>query len=128
MRHDKTIEHADELTLRLLVFGEEESAEYRRVAEHVQMCDACRQRLEELVGSAEIEPRLSACLGDTSGLIDLVTPADDHSNHPAPRGRSYDFLAPPSHPEMLGRLGRYETERLSAPSGWGLSSRRTTPN
>ena len=30
---------------------------------------------------------------------------------------SLDFLWPPSHPEMLGRIGRYEIERMIDPSG-----------
>ncbi len=31
-----------------------------------------------------------------------------------------DFLAPPSHPELLGRLGRYEIERVIGAGGMGL--------
>src|SRR5205085_9810579 len=30
------------------------------------------------------------------------------------------LLAPPSHPEMLGRLGRYEVERLIGAGGMGI--------
>ena len=30
------------------------------------------------------------------------------------------ILSPPSHPEMLGRIGRYEVERLIGSGGMGI--------
>src|SRR6476661_6678774 len=30
------------------------------------------------------------------------------------------LLSPPSHPEMLGRIGRYEVERLIGSGGYGI--------
>ncbi len=33
---------------------------------------------------------------------------------------SLDFLMPPSHPEMLGRIGRYEVERMIGSGGMGI--------
>src|SRR5207245_4226875 len=38
----------------------------------------------------------------------------------APRPLRLDFLAPPSHPEMLGRLGRYEIESVIGAGGMGI--------
>jgi len=62
---------------------------------------------------------------DDSGNIDEV------SSHKRNRGRwqrrptawteamARQLLSPPSHPEMLGRIGRYEVERLIGTSGTG---------
>ncbi len=51
-------------------------------------------------------------------VLDQVAELDDSNIEfdPVP----LDFLAPPSHPELLGRLGRYEIERVIGAGGMGL--------
>jgi serine/threonine protein kinase len=46
--------------------------------------------------------------------------AESLRDAPSRAEMSLDFLAPPSHPEMLGRLGRYEIESVIGSGGMGI--------
>ncbi len=119
----------DDSRLELLLFGDGDSDAFRAAAEHVETCDACQRRLTELAGDADSWSEVRQLLGDAdtepllqpesrsgSGMTD-----GEHAN-PIDSGwrKALDFLAPPSHPELLGRLGRYEIERLIGSGGMGL--------
>jgi len=90
---------------------------------HLERCGQCQARLEELAGERN-HWRL---------VRESLTPGDEGGNG-EPLDRTWDgggwlrgptewteamarqLLSPPSHPEMLGRIGRYEVERVI---GWG---------
>ena len=101
MKTAKTETACDEVRLEVLLFGAEDSAEFRESASHVESCARCQDRLT----------KLAADDGDWDDVRDVLQSTEETGDS-EPRGKSsgrrikLDFLSPPSHPEMLGRLGR----------------------
>src|SRR5262245_41565783 len=118
----------DDTQLRRLLAG----ADDRSTAEHLEACPRCQSRLVELAGSADEWREVRQLL--TSDNIDsadaeYTAEARERSWSASPLGAkttawnesmARQLLAPPSHPEMLGRLGRYEVERLIGSGGYGI--------
>ena len=93
----------DEPPLEVLLRGDESSAEFRRLADHIECCARCQGRLTRLAAD-DAEWR------DISSLLRGYPPAADFAGRggaaPVQVSQSdLSFLALPSHPEMLGRLG-----------------------
>ncbi len=93
---------------------------------HVETCTACQRRLEALAASDDWWRDCRAHLGAAS-LSDIVLPLRDERiaapRAGGPAGIDFDLtdvLASPSHPEMLGRVGRYEVERILGRGGMGM--------
>jgi serine/threonine protein kinase len=116
------------VNLNVLVDGDENSDLFRNAATHVEVCTECQRRLTELSGNAEHwavqREMLRPLEGDQpeSGLLCRY-----HSPESATWRRSVvdettvkELLAAPSHPEMLGRLGRYDVERIIGTGGMGI--------
>lgn len=117
-----TCKHITENQLRVLLFDHEDSLESTQIAMHVETCEDCLMRLTELasVTSDELE---------TTGLLTGYSSAHYASSMEGrPKSKSTDIdanidremLEPPSHPEMLGRIGRYEIERRIGSGGMGV--------
>ncbi|TXT18553.1 MAG: pknB, partial [Planctomycetota bacterium] len=116
--------------LRLLLREDEQSGDYRDAARHVDSCPHCQQRIGELAAEDDEwhEAHEMLLAGDESGSGN----SDSVSGHERSRGRwqrsstawteamARQLLSPPSHPEMLGRIGRYEVERLIGAGGMGV--------
>ncbi|MGE3315966.1 MAG: serine/threonine-protein kinase [Planctomycetaceae bacterium] len=114
----------------ILLGVEEESRAYQEAAEHVEHCPGCQRRLIEMSGDDTSVAELCETLR-TSGEL-TVDPAHQSSvvisieslmgeDNPIDcEPVSLSFLAAPSHPEMLGRIGRYEVERLIGVGGMGI--------
>lgn len=116
-------------SLRRLLEDAEHSAEYQAAARHVETCPACRRRLEEM--AAEQDEWL-----ETIALLSKDETVEEFEREWRERSRSglahdsqasavsesliRQYLSPPSHPEMLGRLGRYEIERWIGAGGMGI--------
>lgn len=116
--------------LRVLLQSDEDSQETMRSALHVDQCPHCQTRLEELAA----EPAEWRVVKD----ILLADSGEDAQNYSVPTERPWarlrwqlhpmawtdsmaqNLLSPPSHPEMLGRIGRYEVERLIGVGGMGV--------
>ena len=121
----------NESRLQVLLESDEDSAEFRMASEHVESCTQCQQRLLELSGHQylllEVRETLRCC-GDTetyrsnspSSVILSVEGNSDDDIGAECEPVSLDFLSPPSHPEMLGRIGRYEIERMIGSGGMGV--------
>ena len=94
-----------------LLLVDEDSRELDDVSSHVDECPRCQNRLIELAASTDrwTETR------------DLLSDADvasvDSGKAALPKS---DFLSAPSHPEMLGRMGRYELEKVVGAGGMGV--------
>ncbi len=100
----------ESLVLQSLPVGEEMEA----VTSHLETCQRCQQTLADFGGdpNAWEDARVWLSGVDESPLIEgdcLPLPPIDLS-----------FLQPPSHPEMLGRIGRYEVESVLGRGGMGV--------
>jgi serine/threonine protein kinase len=117
-----------DVNLNVLLDGDEACDEFRRAAGHVDVCSDCQRRLTDLSLNAD----------DWATQRDMLRPGPEdrpeagllcryrsHSS-PAWRRRIVDeaavkeLLVAPSHPEMLGQLGRYEIERIIGAGGMGI--------
>lgn len=119
-------------SLRLLLREDEQSGDYRDAARHVDSCPHCQQRIGELAAENDEwhEAHEMLLAGDESGSssdnIDrLFEPERSHERwqrRPTAwtEAMARQLLSPPSHPEMLGRIGRYEVERLIGAGGMGV--------
>ena len=97
--------------------------------EHLESCVHCQQRLEELAAEKDIwiktdlilskQTRIEESSWDFTAVFNEIK---DHVETKDRRIRSVvsSLLSPPSHPEMLGRIGRYEVERCIGIGGMGV--------
>lgn len=118
----------DDKKLNVLLDGDENSAEFSRLSKHVESCPRCQQRLEALSGDVHYwdvqREMLRPLEGDESSSGVLHRYRGNETS--AWRRPSLDessvrqMLAPASHPEMLGRFGRYDIERLIGSGGMGI--------
>jgi len=123
---EKHEQDCDAAGLRVLLHGDEDSDEYRKVACHIDTCHSCQRSLTRLAGQDEQWSEASELLSD---FPDPASQQQLPSSSEAIRGVAsgdterppkINFLAAPSHPEMLGRLGRYEIERVIGSGGMGI--------
>src|SRR5262245_37315210 len=109
MMADRLLE-CGQIDLASLVEEGPASSDSRLALTHLETCAHCQQKLESLAASDEwwhdCRASLNTSLGDKS-------PAFSAS-------RFSQLLGKPSHPEMLGRIGRYEVERLLGSGGMGV--------
>ncbi len=120
---------SDELLFKLL-HSDQDSDDDHAAAAHLEHCPRCQARLEALAA----EPQDWQCVHESLSSDDAnaAISFDDR-----PRGvwatkrwqrvpsawtdsMARQLLAPPSHPEMLGRIGRYEVERVIGSGGMGV--------
>ncbi|MFO0868920.1 MAG: protein kinase [Pirellulales bacterium] len=97
---------------------------------HIEDCAHCQQRLEELAATPAMWQKASDALSHASTEDQEETPAGEEANWQYLRwadgsacwceALAQHLLSPPSHPEMLGRLGRYEVERMIGAGGMGV--------
>jgi eukaryotic-like serine/threonine-protein kinase len=123
-------EFCKDSTLRWLLQLPEDSREIGLASSHIEGCAYCQRRLAELAGSDDDWREAHACLEadhEEDGVADIECDTADHWQawlHP-PHSTDWSeamlqqMLSPPSHPEMLGRIGRYEIERFIGAGGMG---------
>ncbi len=93
----------------------EPGVEVDAVSEHIESCEACRTELEKLGGGAD--------WWDEAGRWLAMDPAecgDSEADALNQHAIDLSFLAPPTHPEMLGRIGQYDVESLLGHGGMGI--------
>jgi hypothetical protein len=110
------------------------AGEDRAVAEHLETCPRCQSKLAELAGGADDWQDASRLLATDEADALLAAEARERPwregiQSGGTQGQkptawtemmAKQLLGPPSHPEMLGRLGRYEIERLIRSGGMGI--------
>jgi hypothetical protein len=128
MSHDK--KSCSDDRLRSLLQCDEDSEESRLSALHVDQCPRCQLRLEELAAEPAEWRMVKHSL--QHGDKEDRHKHDAHCERPWVRTRwqrhptawtdsmARQLLSAPSHPEMLGRIGRYEVERLIGVGGMGV--------
>lgn len=117
-----------DIHLEVLLDGDEGTDVFQEAARHLESCSVCQSRLTELSADATHwkvqRDMLHPVEGDIpeSGFV---------SRHRLPDSALWrrstiddstvrELLGTPSHPEMLGRLGRYDIERVIGTGGMGI--------
>lgn len=115
--------------LEVLLHSDERAVEFRSAAEHLESCSSCQARLAELAadGNEWAEARLSLQVDEADVQIEREEEHRSWSTSGQRRppktwsdSMTSQLLSPPLHPEMLGRLGRYEIERMIGSGGMGV--------
>ncbi len=121
----------DQVQLATLLEGDDSQLEFQKAALHVERCEHCQQQLTELAGQHHEWEQISDFLRSYSDgnfvASEQSTSADvNHSgsndaiDHSQLRAHLDSLLETPRHPEMLGRLGRYEIEGVIGSGGMGI--------
>ncbi|MCA9066497.1 MAG: protein kinase [Planctomycetaceae bacterium] len=103
---------------------------------HLELCPECRQRMAEESGegqwltefcdavqTASLEELCDTRDGEIPGgsVVQIVLDSSAGDGHQVDASRVIlDFLESAPHPELLGRLGRYDIERLVGSGGFGV--------
>jgi serine/threonine protein kinase len=103
--------------------------QFEQLLEHVEVCSRCQARLEELAADSHQWTQATHLL---SGFSSNQQFRESYRTQPLQHGlpnnagvawtesMARQLLSPASHPEMLGRIGRYEVERLIGSGGMGI--------
>ncbi len=121
------VECSDELLLGIL--NQDAGFSTELGLQHLDNCVHCQARIEELAANEQqwTLAREGLC-SRVEGNLDIENnfaspmrfiPIAEHSSDWMDT-MTKQLLQPPSHPEMLGRLGRYEIERLVGSGGMGV--------
>ena len=101
---------------------------------HLEQCTTCQQRLAKICGAGDwlndLTDRVNEPTSDfhlkhaPTGMPNSVFVAVDSSERQNKQleceAVHLDFLESPTHPELMGRLGRYDIERLIGVGGFGI--------
>ncbi len=121
------IECSDEMLLGIL--NQDSGGSTELGLQHLNNCEHCQARIEELAANKQqwALAREGLCSRVEAGfeledIFKITTyPLSDTDRTPDwTDAVAKQLLQPPSHPEMLGRLGRYEIERLVGSGGMGV--------
>ncbi|MFO0942691.1 MAG: hypothetical protein U0930_18290 [Pirellulales bacterium] len=103
---------------------------FSKLLEHVESCSQCQLKLEQLAANSTLWSDAAIALTGYSSSDNFhgVMPTMQlngllHNHQQATNwteAMAKQLLAAPSHPEMLGRIGRYEVERLIGSGGMGI--------
>ena len=108
-----------------LLVGTLSDIESDAMLSHLETCPQCQSRLEQLAARDADWERVGGILGSSSVARSRGSATEEF---PRPRDRSVNWteslskklLQAPSHPEMLGRIGRYDIERFVGAGGMGI--------
>ncbi|MCA9175482.1 MAG: serine/threonine protein kinase [Planctomycetales bacterium] len=112
----------DDRQLKVLLEADEFASGSGEIASHVESCAHCQERLVSLAASDDEWRDVKQWLSpDQSTRYEKRLEVGRQPRRPAwSESIVRQLLEPPSHPEMLGRLGRYEIERLIGSGGMGI--------
>lgn len=119
--------HLSASELQLLLSDDDTTNEFRRAAAHLENCAVCQSKLTTSAGDPDWwhdaqtllrtgdQPRWQPDLSQCSGVLSEAA-GDREFIH----DRVLELLGVPRHPEMLGRLGRYDIEKIIGSGGNGI--------
>jgi serine/threonine protein kinase len=119
--------HLSAVELQLLLSDDDASDPAGRAAVHLESCETCQSKLTTFAAapewwqdaqtllSAEGQPRWHPDLSQCSAVL----PETAETREPV-EDRVLQLLGVPKHPEMLGRLGRYDIEKIIGSGGMGI--------
>ena len=131
----KNNNHISDADLKLVVVERPASTSIENIESHISNCDACQQRLLEFAADSNWRNQFAAELSDLESVSFIDDRTSFHckeidSQSSARSGDEFDLqtvdqmlkevLQPPTHPEMLGRLGRYDIEEVIGCGGMGV--------
>jgi hypothetical protein len=120
-------QHLSTPELQLLLSDDDASDHYQTLAAHLETCETCQAQLATLAAEPhwwadarhlladERQPRWKPDLSLTS-----VFALDSNEAQQSMDDHVLRLLGSPNHPEMLGRLGRYDIEKIIGSGGMGI--------
>lgn len=94
------------------------------ILDHLEQCTHCQHRLGELVAPGDEWQRAAKLISSghdyTISLQPVSTGKARRSSIQWTEAMAKQLLLPASHPELLGRLGRYDIEQLIGSGGMGV--------
>ena len=123
--------HCRDAELKKLIGSDEGQLDSQSTEAHLETCAICQSRLAELAGEEQLSGDAVALLRtaaesdldcdtfcsaisiELSSLLTMDVSVDTEAI-------DLNFLDTPSHPELLGRLGRYDVERVIGSGGMGI--------
>ncbi len=106
-----------------------DNVDFRIATAHVESCATCQSRLAELAADNDEWSEAKSALTIDDSELHIEYEQEERSWSATGQRRppnswtasmTNQLLSPPSHPEMLGRLGRYEVERMIGAGGMGV--------
>lgn len=128
MIHDKRF-HCDSARLQSLLAGQLRDDLSSEALAHIEQCARCRNELARLAASPEDWESVQATLSDRVHQEELfenkaypfaTSNQEIESSSFWSETYARSILDEPRHPEMLGRIGRYDVERLIGSGGMGI--------
>ena len=94
------------------------------ILDHLEQCTHCQDRLSELVAPGDEWQRAAKLISSGHDCTISVQPVSTglarRSSIQWTEAMAKQLLLPASHPELLGRLGRYDIEQLIGSGGMGV--------
>ncbi len=121
----KTEACLDQATLERLLQQSLPANQVQLYEDHLAHCAQCQRKIEAIAGDNAwwSDAAVMLSTSDALGLHDTNEPNEDSDSRHARSAtlkQVRQILQPPTHPEMLGRLGLYEIESFLGQGGFGV--------
>ncbi|MEM7560091.1 MAG: serine/threonine-protein kinase, partial [Planctomycetota bacterium] len=103
----------------LLALLKSEGDEGQAVLDHIESCSLCQQRLDSLAAD-QSDLEIAVDVLTHRGGFDSQLQSQSITEADWSETMAMKILSPASHPEMLGRIGRYDIERFIGSGGMGV--------
>jgi serine/threonine protein kinase len=113
----------DDAALEAMLRPDLETQPNEELLAHIENCARCQERISELAGPTAMWLGVKAAItvpADSDQRRRYSPATLDQSAIHWTESMAKQLLSPPTHPEMLGRLGRYEVARLIGSGGMGV--------